>query len=202
MHDLHLELVLLLQEQATSTNQYAIREKIKIVADSLQNLVSSSYIDAAFAYYIAGYYVRATRLISQVTTDDDIHPIQRWLTLIFAKQFVTIENRIHILMEDIKYSDSQIAEDVANHGLSDVEAVDRILTRRIADALNIFVEFARCGDEAKMITVYSILTLCKLLACKANESRCWWWIECLRLVITEYSTYCLWTQLKSMRLEG
>ncbi|MBK9094477.1 MAG: DEAD/DEAH box helicase [Anaerolineae bacterium] len=137
-----------------------------------------------------------------MTTDEDIHPIQRWLTLIFAKQFVTIENRIHILMEDIKYSDSQIAEDVANHGLSDVEAVDRILTRRIADALNIFVEFARCGDEAKMITVYSILTLCKLLACKANESRWWWWIECLRLVITEYSTYCLWTQLKSMRLEG
>ena len=78
----HLDLVILLQdkEQADPTQVYSKQDAIKVVADSLrQESKADNHLDAAFAYYVAGYYVRASRLISEVDISQETHPAQCWL---------------------------------------------------------------------------------------------------------------------------
>jgi hypothetical protein len=204
--DLHLELTNLLQDkeqQDARANINSIKEEIRVVADKLrENATGDDNLDAAFAYYVAGYYVRASRLISQADISDDTHPSQRWLALFMVKHFQSIEDQVRAVATDDKYSDERLQEDILHHGLSDSEALDRILLRRIADTWGSFMEFVQEGDETKLEIAYSTLLLCQQAACKARDWRWWWWIECIRLIIAEFTANCLWTQLKPMMQEN
>lgn len=206
MQDLHLELVVLLQnkeQQDTRADINSIKEMIRGVADRLRrDAAVDDHLDAAFAYYVAGYYVRASRLISQANISDDTHPAQRWLALLIAKHFQSIEDQVQAIAVDDKYSDGRLEEEILHCGLSDSEALDRMLLRRVADSLGGFMEFVRDGDESRLEAARSTLSLCQQAACKARESRWWWWIECIRLVIVEFAANCLWTQLRPMRQES
>lgn len=204
MYDPHLELADLLQkkEQAIPAQINSIKDEIKVIAGRLQrDSTVDNHLDAAFAYYVAGYYVRASRLILQKDISDSVHPAQRWLALILSKHFTTIEEQVQAISTDSRYSDTQLQEEIRHYGLSDFDALDRILIRKIADILGIFVKFVRGGDETDLDTIRSNLALCQRLTCKANEARWWWWIECMRFVIAEFVKNCLWKQLKPMRQE-
>lgn len=204
MYDLHLELADLLQrkEQNIPGDVDRIKEKIKGIADRLQqDSTVDTYLDAAFAYYVAGYYVRASRLIFQEDVSESIHQAQRWLALILSKHFTTIEEQIQAIITDDRYSDTQLQEEVRLHGLSDFDALNRILVRKIAETLGTFVRFVCCGDETCLDRIRSNLGMCQRLTCKANEAQWWWWIECIKFVIAEFVENCLWQQLKPMRQE-
>jgi hypothetical protein len=180
--DLHLQLADLLQkkEQAIPAQINSIKDEIKVIADRLQHdSTVDNHLDAAFAYYIAGYYVRASRLILQKDIGDSVHPVQRWLALILSKHFTTIEEQVQAISTDSRYSDLQLQEEIRFFGLSDFDALDRILVRKIADVLGTFVKFVCCGDEINLDIIRSNLALCQRLTCKANEVRWWWWIECI-----------------------
>ena len=208
IRDQHLDLVALLQkkDQAVKKDEvYSIQDEIKNCAKYLHDhsLNNDGHrLDAAFAYYVAGYYVRAIRLISEADSSEDVHPAQRWLALILSKEFEVIEGRAKLVMGDAKYSDSELADEITSCGLSDYEALDRILCRKLAEAMLAFVEFAHFGDESKLNECYDLLRVSGRLCCAARESVWWWWIECIRLVVREYSENCLWTQLSSMRQEN
>ena len=94
IRDQHLDLVALLQkkDQAVKKDEvYSIQDEIKNCAKYLHDhsLNNDGHrLDAAFAYYVAGYYVRAIRLISEADSSEDVHPAQRWLALILSKEFV------------------------------------------------------------------------------------------------------------------
>lgn len=202
--DLHLDLANLLQkkEQAAAAEVNSVKDEIKNVANYLLDSSNGDHdLDAAFAYYVAGYYVRALRLISESDIGESVHPAHHWLALVLSKRFKAIEEQACVVMADAKYIDSQLKHEIENCGLSDYEVVDRILTRKIAEAMLAFVAFAHYGDEVKLDEVRSILRMCGRLSCKARESQWWWWIECIRLVVGEYAENCLWTQLKLMRQE-
>jgi len=205
MHDPYLELVILLQDKEQAVlpvHLNSIKDSIKIVATQLRDDPRDDYhLDAAFAYYIAGYYVHASRLVLQMEVGGQIHPAQRWLALFLLKHFATIQDQVQSIATDDRYSDSRIQKEVTACGLADLEVLDRILVRKIADVLSVFLEFVSCGDEAKLGTICSILAMCQRVACRANEWQWWWWAECIRLVINEFAANCLWTQLKSMRQE-
>lgn len=208
VRDQHLDLVALLQEKekaATSGEAYSIKEKIKDCAKYLHNYSLNKdghRLDAAFAFYVAGYYVCAIRLISDEDSNEDVHPAQRWLALILSKKFEAIEDQAKLVMGDAKYSDSELAREITDGKLEDDKALDRILCRKLAEAMLAFVEFACFGDESKLNKCYDLLGVSGRLCCAARESVWWWWVECIRLVVREYSENCLWTQLKQMRLEN
>lgn len=208
IRDQHFDLVALLQEKeraVTNGDVYSIKEKIKDCAKYLHNYSLNNdghCLDAAFAYYVAGYYVRAIRLISDADSSEDIHPAQSWLALILSKKFEAIEGRAKLVMSDAKYSDFELAREITDCGLEDDKALDRILCRKLAEAMLAFVEFAHFGDELKLNKCYDLLGVSGRLCCVARESVWWWRIECIRIVISEYAANCLWTQLSSMTLEN
>lgn len=203
---LHFDLADLLQKKEQQDAQGGvnrIKEMLKGVGDRLRlEPAIDEHLDAAFAYYVAGYYVRASRLISQIQFNDDTHPAQRWLALFIAKRFQCISNHVTAINVDYKYSDEGLEHAIRHCGLSDSEALDRILLRKAADGLSAFLEFVREGDDSELEVVNSTFSSCQDIACKSREWRWWWWIECIRLVIAEFAENCLWTQLKSMKQEN
>jgi hypothetical protein len=199
------ELIILLQEkeQADPAQIHSKQEAIRIVADQLrQDLAIDNHLDAAIAYYVAGYYVRAARLISETDISNETHPAQRWLAFFFLKRFDSIKDQVRAIAADDSYSDQTLQQEILHKGLADYEALDRAFVRKLADILDQFIEFVHNGDEEALKLIQSNLFLCARLAVKAQEWRWWWWIECVRLVIDEFNNNCLWTQLKPMRQES
>jgi hypothetical protein len=201
MDDLYLELAILLQDkerESVPADINRIKDRIRDVANLLRQ---NSVIDAAFAYYVAGYYVRASRLIP-TNMSDDIHLAQRWLASFISKRFEDLEKGVRDIVLDDEYSDKRLSEAIVHQGLSDYEALDRILLRKVAGTFDVFMGFLKDGDEIKLKWIYSTLARCQQAACQARESRWWWWLECVRLVIAEFVANCLWTLLRSMRQEN
>jgi superfamily II DNA/RNA helicase len=204
MSDLYSELFTLLQkkEQAIPAQVNSVKVQIKGVADQLREHPTADYhLDAAFAYYVAGYYVRAARLVAEADLSLESHAPQRWLALILVKHFDEIKDQVHTVAADDRYSDRMLQQEILHHGLSDFEALDRIFVSKLADVLHQFVQFIHSGDEKRLGIVHSGLSLCQKSAAKACEWRWWWWLECIRYVVNEFTENCLWTQLKSMREE-
>jgi hypothetical protein len=208
MPDPYLELFHLLQDkeqQNSLANINSVKETIRVVANRLRDMDGENpldaRLDAAFAYYVAGYYVRASRLISQADINHDTHPAQQWLALFMTKQFQNIENQVRAIVQDEKYSDEKLAVEIRHHGLSDSEALGRMLIRKLADAMNKFMAFVQSGDESRLEEARSALLSCQKAACKVMDWRWWWWLECIRLVIAEFAVNCLWTQLQLMQQE-
>lgn len=198
MDDLYLELAILLQNKEQEADINRIKDRIRDVANLLRQ---NSVVDAAFAYYVAGYYVRASRLIP-TNMSDDTHLAQRWLALFIAKKFGELEKEVRDIALDDNYSDKRLSEAILHQGLSDSEALDRMLLRKVADAFDVFMKYVKDDDETKLEVVHSTLAQCQQVACQARESRWWWWLDCIRLIIAEFVANCLWTQLRSMRQEN
>jgi hypothetical protein len=205
MSDLYSELFILLQkkEQAVPAQVNSVKDYIKGVAGRLREHSTADYhLDAAFAYYVAGYYVRAARLVEETDLSLESHPAQRWLALILVKHFDGIKDQVRAIAADGRYSDLMFQQEILHHGLSDFEALDRVFVSKLADVLDQFVQFVHCGDEKKLGPIHSDLSSCQRLAAKAREWRWWWWLECIRHVINEFTENCLWTQLKPIRPES
>lgn len=190
-------------EQNSGSEAQTVNDRICNIADRLRQSESDERrFDAGLAYYIAGYYVRAFRLVSQTQTNVDAHPAQRWLALFLRKQFADIGNQARAAILDSQYDDPRISQAVSQQGLTDSEALDLILTRCVADVFGHFLVFVRAGDRCSLDKAFSTLSRCKLLALKASEPRWWWWrLEFLRLVMSEFAANCLWTQLEPMSQE-
>jgi len=202
--NLYYDLINLLQEKESAERDqvYSIKERIKVVAsqlDSQDDLCSN--VDAAFAFYLAGYYVRAMQLVNIDRVEPAFHPAQYWLALIVAKQFDSIIRLANNVIENVKYSDSQICVDVKQNGLTDSEAVDRILLLSSARALISFVNYISSGELDQLETTQTAFRKLQVLARKSRGFQWWWWIECIRLVIEEFVQNSLWTQLDPMRNE-
>jgi hypothetical protein len=201
MDALYLKLAILLQnkeQESVSADINRVKDRIRDVANLLRQ---NSVVDAAFAYYVAGYYVRASRLIPS-EMNDDTHLAQRLLALFIAKRFENLEERVRDIALDDNHSDKRLREAILHQGLSDSEALDRMLIRRVADAFDVFMKFVKDGDETRFEVIHSTLARCQQVVCKAQEWRWWWWLEFIRLVMDEFVTNCLWSQLKPMRQEN
>lgn len=149
MIDPHQQLMYLLQEKelASPKTVNPLKDQLKYVADQLLQQSPEHHLEAAFVYYVAGYYVRASRLISQVDIGDQIHPALRWMAQLLAKKLDTLEEQTAIVIVSDHYRDSMIQNLILQHFLSDMEAVDRIFTCRLAIILQKFLAFVHIGDR-------------------------------------------------------
>lgn len=200
----HLRLIYLLQEkeQASLTSVNTVKDQLKFVADHLLQQSPEQHLEAAFVYYVAGYYVRASRLISRADISDQIHPALRWVAQLLSKKLDLLEEQTAVVIVSEDYHDSTIANLISQHLLSDLDVIDRIFTHRLAVILQNFLSFIINGDKGIPKEVQSEIRKCQRLAYKSFEYRWWWLYECFRLIICELVENSLWTQLGAMLQEN
>ena len=58
-----------------------------------------------------------------------------------------VEAQVRAIEADDRYSDETLQQEILLSGLADLEALDRILVRKLAAILDQFVCFVRGGDE-------------------------------------------------------
>ena len=186
-------------EKATAQpeNINAVRKEIKFIAEQLrQEKDADSYIDSAFCYYVAGYYVQALYL-AQKKDIKKITLIQRWLLLFLRKDFQLLEKSLNETLASDKYNDQHIKSQIETKGLSDIEVVKRVVDFKIAESMIEVLCFVKTGEENAVLSFFKILEICQRLVCKMGEWAIWWRLECLRMVVAEFKENSLWTQLKS-----
>jgi len=102
------------------------------------------------------------------------------------------------LIENIQNQDGFLQEEIENGKLSLTEAIDKIITAKIADGLGNIISFIETGDTERYFAARNIFSSCQKLLYKAGEWKIWWWVECLKLIIDELFKNSLWQALKSM----
>ena len=85
MFDIYFDLITKLKdklEARSDPERRNIQQDIKRIADTLQKQseIGDAIFDAAFCYYIAGYYVHAQSLVVNSRLDN-IHLIQKWICI-------------------------------------------------------------------------------------------------------------------------
>ncbi len=211
--DLYLQLINTLRQKKLTNRDQWLKVKdtdLKSFAEAIANSQPSTSVqmfDAAFAYYIAGYYVRSYNLVMRSDLPPEIPLVQRWLCQFLSKKFGLLESGIHAILNDEKYSDLGVSSALTSGAFvrdipSDVEVeseiVNRILLRAVAECFELVLLFARRGDESFLRDMYGRLNRCESLSIKACDHQWWWWLTCIRFMIEEFVENSLWSRLKSM----
>jgi len=102
MLDTYFDLIARLKEKQDAVSEAEIRiaqQGIKQIADKLKKQPENDevFYDAAFCYYIAGYYVHAQALATSIKVNN-LHPIQKWI--------------FYFLSKDIKTTKIEVAESI------------------------------------------------------------------------------------------
>lgn len=212
--DTYFRLVELLREkeQAAPADRKSIRDQIEGVARYLVANFSTLEIllDAAFAYYVSGFYARSYNVIDPSKISALQLP-QRLLALFLHKDFEKISLEISRVAKDDDFSDAGIAqrldsgELVSQLPLSEtVETAitNLVLTRVLAECYEQLLIFVSTGYEQQIDNLKAKLLQCQTLTIKLRDSQWWWWLVCTQFVIDEFVENSLWTILKPMRKES
>src|SRR5688572_23611523 len=203
MPNLYLDLTAKITEKVSATpeNIYLAKQEIRFIAEHLrQERTSESQIDSAFCYYIAGYYVQAMYMARQIQLDKIDH-LQKWLLLFMKKDFETLEKSLKKTMSAKEFNDTSIEEKIETKGLSDIEVVNIVITFKMAEVLAGLLKFIKTGNENSLFEGSKILEVCQKLASKSSEWAIWWRLECLKMVVSEFTENSLWTQLKAFSID-
>jgi hypothetical protein len=185
------------KNSATSETINNIKNEIKFIAEQLRKEQSIEYeIDSAFCYYIAGYYVQAMYLAQRIQLNK-IDSLQRWLLLFIKKDFEILEKSVNKILSNQEFTDQHIKNKIETEGLSDIEAVNMVVTFKVAEVLAVVLHFIKTGNENRILSSLKMLETCQNLACKSGEWIIWWRLECLGMVVKEFVECSLWTQLKT-----
>ena len=205
MFDIYFDLITKLKdklEARSDPERRNIQQDIKRIADTLQKQseIGDAIFDAAFCYYIAGYYVHAQSLVVNSRLDN-IHLIQKWILYFLAKNFEALRIELCEIKEDRQFQDIVIQEKVSDGRLISTEVIELIITAKIAEGLSNIISFIETGNHEKHIGALEIILSCQTLLCRVGEWKRWWWIECLKLIAEEFIENSLWQVLKSMRVD-
>ena len=202
------------KEQTGFQQQSPTKERIKTIAEGIETYQPASAerkLDAAFAYYVAGYYARAYNLASVTDLPSDALIAQRWLCFFLAKDFKSLETEIQAVLGDASYSDEGVRAGIESGDLArqapldkttESKVLDRVLSRSLAGCFSGFLLFVRKGDKGQLGQTYTHLTKCEHLAIKARDSQWWWWLACVSFVVNEFEENSLWSCLQPMRAES
>ena len=203
MFDVYLNLLLCLKEKqnASDSTQQNINQELKQIAEKLKKEFGQDdefVFDAAMCYYVSGYYVQAQGLAKNADIKY-IHVIQKWIFEFLAKDFKRLSEEMYEIGENAEYQDTTIQGEIDTNGLSTSDAVERIVTAKIAEGLLDVISFIETGDEIKISHAKQVFSLCQKLLFNAGEWKLWWWIECLKIITDEFFENSLWHLLKPMQ---
>ena len=172
-------------------------------ADSLR-------LDAAMSYYVAGYYARAARTLTNCDVSASATPFHRWISMLLAKQLADLNGQVNSVIAGQAYSDDYISTRISDNTLADQltpdytfedEAVNRVVLRVVADCIKDFLSFLETGNETLLTLIDDQITKCQSLAAKVCDYQLLWRLKCLNLVINEFTQNSLWNCLKPMMTE-
>jgi superfamily II DNA/RNA helicase len=188
------------QAADSDSERQNIRQDIKRIADRLKKQTQTDKVafDAAFCYYVAGYYVQSQRLAINAQIDN-VHVIQKWIFYFLAKNFEKLNAEISETTNDAKFQDAVIQEGILSGNLLQSYVIELIVTAKIAEGLLDIISFIETGDDEKYAHSVKIFLSCQKLLCKAGEWQVWWWVECLKIIAEEFVENSLWQALKPMR---
>lgn len=204
MFDIYFALIAKLKDKlnvSSDLERRNIREDIKRIGDKLkkQSQTHDEMLDAAFCYYISGYYVQAQNLAKGITISNNSHIIQRWIFEFFAKDFKKLNEELYEFRENTKYQDSVIQHEIESNGLSTSDVIERIIIAKATEGLLDVISFIQIGDDKKISHAHEVFLSCQKLLFSVGEWKIWWWIECLRLITQEYVENSLWHLLKPLQ---
>jgi hypothetical protein len=154
-------------------------------------------LKAAFAYYIAGHYARAFVLMSEVTKleQEFAAPISL-LICVLNRRFLDARRTTLSVFSDEANSDAAVASALEAGELETDEALSRVLTSSLAQAVSSFLEYVKTGQRPLFESALSIVNDAVALARESRLVDWWWWSYCLRHLFREYDGSSLWTQLR------
>lgn len=214
--DPYIQLVNALRQKefAGTQQRQQIKDRIRSLAEGIeayQPVSTELKLDAAFGYYVAGYYARAYNLAAATDLPPDVPAAQRWLCLFLTKDFKSLEAEIQAVLSDTSYSDEGIRAGIESGDFArqapldktlESKVLDRVLSWSLARCLSGFLLFVRKGDKNQLGQIYTHLTQCERLAVKARDSQWWWWLVCVSFVVKEFEENSLWSCLQPMRAES
>lgn len=203
MFDIYLDLLIRISERqkAPDSKRQNINQDIKRIADRLkeqQGQDGEFVFDAAICYYLSGYYVQAQGLARTVVIKN-AHTIQKWIFEFLDKDFKRLGEETYNVREDVEYQDTTIQNGINSNGLSTSDAIERIVTAKVAQGLLDITSFIETGDDIKISHAKQAFLLCQKVLFNAGEWKLWWWIECLKIIADEFVENSLWHLLKPMQ---
>jgi hypothetical protein len=153
-----------------------IADKMLVLADLLlievEPLSFELRLDAAFAYYAAGYYARAAHLLQVEAPAFETTSVQHWLWLFLVKHLRELQDVVDSACSSELLSDLMIANSLrngvlVNHlsggGTVEEEIVERALSKAVAECVKCVLEFAHDGSVIPLEHLDDQLKMCEQL---------------------------------------
>lgn len=203
MYDIYLDLLLSLKEKqnASDSTRQSINQDLKRIADKLKEQLGQNeefIFDATICYYVSGYYVQSQGLAKNAEIKN-AHVIQKWIFEFLAKDFTKLSEGTSDVGKNAEFHDTIIQSEIDSNGLSTSDAIERIVTAKIAEGLLDIISFIEIGDDKNISHAKQIFLSCQKLLFSAGEWKLWWWIECLKIITDEFVENSLWHLLKPMQ---
>lgn len=176
------------------------RQVVKGIAEELREKSTGpeQTLDAAFCYYISGYYVHAQAL-SNINNLVDANKVQKWIFWFMAKRFTDLKAEALDVVTEVGSQDASIRDEIDARNLDRFAVVNRIVVVKIAESFLDIISFIETGENNKYYCAIDTLSKCQKLLFKAREWKIWWWIESLKMISQEFIENSLWHALQPMR---
>lgn len=154
--------------------------------------------NAAFGYYISGYYARAYVLMRDLQTQTELPQELELLRRLFEKDLAGMRQLISAVLEAEAFSDEMIATGLRDGTLSQDNALDRILHASLNRAFSYFIEYPKSGHRPLFDRARELVDHGTQLALRTGFVDWWWLFYCTRHLFDEYDANALWTVLSPM----
>jgi superfamily II DNA/RNA helicase len=154
--------------------------------------------NAAFGYYISGYYARAYVLMRDLQTQAELPQELELLRRLFEKDLTGMRQLISVVLEAEEFSDGGITTGLQDGTLSQDDALDRILQASLNRAFSYFIEYPKTGHRPLFAEARQLVDHGLQLALQTGFVDWWWLFYCTRHLFDEYDTNALWTVLSPM----
>jgi len=185
---------------------------LKEAGESLEFLSKSPNIDKSFkdeilfssilTYYISGNYP-----FSYVLTKENINKldIPDYMDLIFTLLNKDLNKARTISLKglnDIKYDEERIINELENGEIEEIDAICRILSHSIFKVSNYLLNFIKSGESDYIEKSILAMDNSIKLAREYNLVDYWWLLKSLNFLIKEHNENSIWNQLKSFKIEN
>lgn len=162
---------------------------------------------AALAYYMSGHFARAFVLVRDLEAGRALPRFVTPIRHLLLKEFSRLRGDvIHRLVQD-QYSDERIAAEldgatVAGTQIGEDEAFCRVFEATLFRAISYFLEYAKTGVGPLLLSAEELLDTGIELAIELRFADWWWYLSCVRVMLTAYRRHSLWSNLKPLLAEA
>lgn len=156
---------------------------------------------AALGYYLSGHYAQAYVLFRNETEVPDPRTGYSLLRQLFAKELTDLHRNGTALLQSREYTDAGIADDLRSGGITEEQAIERMLLASMNRAFIDTCEFVWTGKIDKIDSAIGLLDICYRVVAEATFSQGETYLALLQsaiAILRELRDNSLWTRLHEM----